>query len=137
MKPIRRLNLLLFSLLIISCTTAENVSQVPEVKFIGETSGKKIQEGQIVTFHMLYKTLHDQVLADTKLMGGPVSIIRDDSIWQKSGMFYQALRQMGEGDSANFIIPANNFYTKSGETLPDILNEDDSLFFQVKIISIK
>lgn len=136
MRPIKKLRLLLFSIfLIYGCTYSDD--QLPEMQFIGKRASIGIRDGQVVTFHMLYKTLNNRVIADTRLMDGPISIICKDSVWQHSGSFYQALQQMGEGDSAIFVIPAKDFYRNAGEPVPEILNQDDSLHFQVRVESVK
>jgi len=136
MIPIKKLRLLLFSIIVFyGCTFSDD--QLPEIQFIGKRASIGVRDGQVVTFHMLYKTRSNQVIADTRLMDGPISIICKDSLWQHSGLFYQTLLQMGEGDSAIFAIPAKNFYNNAGEPVPEILNQDDSLYFQVRIESVK
>lgn len=138
MKLIRKLRPLLFSTIICySCSSPEKTKDIPSLHFVGSRASQPVEDGQIVTFNMCYKNKDKQVIADTRLMDGPVTIVCNDSIWQQSGLFYQALKQMGSGDSANFNIPAVNFYEKSGQELPPILNKEDSLYFQVKIENIK
>ena len=51
--------------------------------------------------------------------------------------YYQALKRLGEGDSAIFTIPAVNFYNKAGQELPAILEKNDSLTFQIKVVEVK
>lgn len=138
MKPTRKLKLLLFSVLLIgACTNAENSIHLPEITFIGKQADVKVQEGDVITFHLLYKNDEGKLIANTRMMDGPVSIVRKDSIWQRSGLFYQVLGQLGEGDSVVFDLPANNFYEGAGEPLPKILDENDSLYFQLKVINVK
>ena len=103
-------------------------------RFIEKESDRPVNEGEVVKINMLYKTKEGNVLADSRLMGGAFYMQYIDSIWQNSGLFYKGLTMMGKGDSAEFLIPASNFYEISAnDTVPDHINAQDSLIFLVGI----
>jgi hypothetical protein len=143
MRPIKKLNLWPYSyfliiLLTFGCTS-DKKEKTPgvDIQFIGAKALKNVKPGQVIVFNMLFRNDEGKVITDTQLMDELVVIKYNDSIWDKSGLFYQALKRMGEGDSAIFTIPAANFYNKAGQELPKILEEGDSLTFQLKVLELK
>jgi len=143
MKPTKKLNLQQCSIFLILLLTfgcafdkTEETSEI-EIRFVGSKALKNVKPGQVIEFNMLFHDDEGKVITDTQIMDELVVIKHNDSIWNKSGLFYQALKRMGEGDSAVFTIPAANFYNKSGQELPEILDDGDSLTFQLKILAVK
>lgn len=141
MRLIKRLNplynIIFFSILLFSCDQNKEY-QVSNrgvyYKFIEKKSREPVSEGEVVKINMLYKTKEGNVIADSELMGGAFYMQYVDSIWQNSGLFYKGLTLLGEGDSAEFMIPAENFYeVTANDNVPDHIHPDDSLIFLVGI----
>lgn len=141
MKPIEKskiaFSLILSIFYLFACQNKQSENSSVEdfhFQWIEHRAENSIQEGDEFLVDMLYKTKENQVIADSRLLGGSFEMKYIDSIWQDRGLFYLGLRKMGKGDSAHFMIPAQNFYQlTASDSLPEILDKNDTLIFQVRL----
>ncbi|MGK7394818.1 MAG: hypothetical protein ACNS62_09595 [Candidatus Cyclobacteriaceae bacterium M3_2C_046] len=138
MRPIRKSNLpdLLLIFLFLKLISCQSPSETKEqtgkldISYIQDIPSAPLQPGQILKINMMYQNEADSVIADSKLLGGPFFMQFIDSVWQRSGLVYQAIRQMTEGDSITFQVPAQDFYhITAQDSVPGHLKDTDLTFY--------
>ncbi|PID88175.1 MAG: hypothetical protein CSB06_01670 [Bacteroidia bacterium] len=103
-------------------------------KFIGEQKkGKSPKTGDVVEFSVKYFTSNDSLLYNSVDFIPKIKVPLMDTA--TDGLFQAALAMMSEGDSAHFLIPAKNFFTKTahGSPIPPYIKEGDHLKFHLKL----
>jgi FKBP-type peptidyl-prolyl cis-trans isomerase FkpA len=98
---------------------------------IGE-SDKKAQPGDYITTDISYKTMSDSVFFQGKRK------IQINPVESYEGSINECFMMLSAGESATFIISANNFYTKTLETtLPPFLGKNDKMKVTIDINEIQ
>ena len=96
---------------------------------IGE-NGIKAKAGDFITVSLIYKTLKDSLFFKGK---------RKFQITEPEfkGSIDECFTMLSEGDSASFIISADNFFTKTlSSTLPSFINDESSMKVEMKVEEI-
>lgn len=78
-----------------------------QYKYIKEGNGEKPETGKVVAINMSWKTADDSVQFPAPGQE-PLAVLKIDST--NSGMIYEGLKMLQEGDSATFRIPAKDFF---------------------------
>lgn len=102
-------------------------------KFIRK--GEATQEpdsGKLMVFNMVYTTEDDSVIFDTRTQNMPVAVPVKDTTMQ--GMLAEGFQMLNKGDSAEFIVPAENFFTETARMpVPAFIEEDENIIFRVGV----
>ncbi len=101
-----------------------------QLKKFGESS-EKAKPGDYITADIVYKTMDDSIFFEGR---------RRLQITQPaySGAIDECFLMLAENDKANFIISANDFFTKTLETtLPEFFQEDDPMLVDIEIVNIQ
>ncbi|MBA3902023.1 MAG: FKBP-type peptidyl-prolyl cis-trans isomerase [Bacteroidetes bacterium] len=99
-----------------------------------ETPVAKI--GDVLNMHLYYTTANDSVIFDTRVGGEPM--IMNLSEPEYSGDIVEGFAMMSEGDSASFLVDAENFFTNNVKMdLPEFLKKGDIVKFYVKLNKIQ
>jgi FKBP-type peptidyl-prolyl cis-trans isomerase FkpA len=129
--------LALGTLLAVGCNNKnDETASGLKYKIIKSGEGEKIQQGQIVTLNLSYGIGDSTMFNSTEDPSmGAMAMQFVDSIWKDRGMIYEGIAMLKKGDSAEFIIPAKDFFFKSlGEmVMPEGFNETDNLVFYVGV----
>lgn len=94
--------------------------------------GDQILENDYISLTVMYFTGNDSLLFDTKE-------IQDDFRMrvmnaEQAGLLQEAVKMMKVGDSAHFLIPADDFYKKTaGIEIPEFITESENLRFEIKL----
>lgn len=135
MKQYMRCYLLLFiSLLWISCnnTGYKTSEQGLQYRMIREKSGPKIRQGNIVQLNLAYFTMADSLLYDSKVIGDSFIIKVASPVFK--GGFEDALMLMGEGDSAEFLLPSDSVFQRMfHKPMPPALEQGSLMKFRVGV----
>jgi FKBP-type peptidyl-prolyl cis-trans isomerase FkpA len=94
-------------------------------------SGKKIKEGDIVTFDLVIKDSGDTTYRNTYKEGKPFQMPAQKGVFR--GSFEDALLNLSVGDSATIFVPADSLFTKNQQPLPPTVSKGSDLRFMVKI----
>ena len=131
--------LLIFVLFFFACKTS------PEYKHSSKgfdylihyenKNGKPLKENDIITVKLKYYKLPDSLLFSSGDLSGKFRIKISDA--KDDGIFQDAVKMLKTGDSASFIIPANDFYLKTiKDSIPDFISPDEKLKFEIKVENI-
>jgi FKBP-type peptidyl-prolyl cis-trans isomerase len=100
-------------------------------------TGRAIQQGDIVSMSMMYKTEDDSVIMDSRQAGQPVQLKADTGKYE--GDILGAFIGMNVGDSASMIVNADSFFIKTAgmPQSPDFIDSASMLYFNVKIQKVQ
>ncbi|NPA45131.1 MAG: hypothetical protein GXO49_06345 [Chlorobi bacterium] len=127
--------LILFLLFTFSCKN-EDVYQKHidgfEYKiFSNENNTQRINIDDLVELDLKYFSESDSLIFNSKELKGKFRVKVEDK--ENGGMFQTAICMLHIGDSASFLIKANDFYTKTIKTeLPNFINKDEKLKIELK-----
>lgn len=97
-----------------------------------EGEGPQPDSGQIMALHMVYTTGGDSVLFDSREQGMPVPYPYKNP--NMGGMFAEGMEMLQEGDSVQFLIPIQNFFSETARVpVPVGLKQDDTLKFNIAV----
>ena len=97
--------------------------------------GIAVIKGNILNLKLKYFTQTDSLLFNSENLFSKFRVQVSDA--DEDGMMQDALKKLKTGDSASFIIPAENFYRKTKrDSIPSFIVPDENLRFEVKIIDI-
>ncbi len=106
--------------------------------YVENKDSLKPVEGSILTMNMIYRMEiggKDSILFNSADMPRAFEINLAKSEFK--GDIYEAFSMLHKGDSATFIINANDFFTKTAKypTLPEGLDSTSMLYFDVKLLN--
>jgi len=140
MTRIKVLFFLFVSIFILfSCKNENNYKKDPtgfRYKIITKNpEGKAVNKGNILTLKLKYFTQSDSLLFNSENLSSKFRVQVSNA--GEDGMMQDALKIIKTGDSASFIIPAENFYKKTKrDSIPSFIFPDENLRFEVKIVDI-
>ena len=95
--------------------------------------GDQIMENDYISLIVMYFNSNDSLLFDTKEIQGDFRMRVMNA--EQVGLLQEALKMLKIGDSAHFLIPADDFYNKTaGIETPEFITEGEFLRFEIKII---
>jgi FKBP-type peptidyl-prolyl cis-trans isomerase len=107
-----------------------------------ESKGKKPQIGDYVIIEMVYRTMDDSILYDSRVNKTPMRFKLEHIPFQ--GSYEEGLTYLSEGDSATFYVPADSlyaYYTKNtyGKTPQEetVFKTKTFLLFDIKLIEVQ
>ncbi|MBE0661237.1 MAG: FKBP-type peptidyl-prolyl cis-trans isomerase [Bacteroidales bacterium] len=103
---------------------------------VDNEQGELAETGDILSMQMIYRT-EDSVLFDTQTSNQPMTLPLMEK--QYEGDIYEALATLKVGDSATFILDAENFFLKTAgmPQLPEFITSGSKLYFDVKLITAR
>jgi len=125
--------------ILFSCKNENNYKKDPNgfrYKIITKNhEGTAVNKGNILTLKLKYFTQSDSLLFNSENLSSKFRVQVSDA--GEDGMMQDALKKLNTGDSASFIIPAENFYRKTKrDSIPSFIFPDENLRFEVKIVDI-
>ncbi len=107
-----------------------------EYKIIpGHGHGNHIEKDNVLDLHLKYHTQNDSLLFNSEELAGKFRVMIFDS--GEGGLFQEALKLLKIGDSAQFLIPAYDFYKNTiYASVPDFIKKDEPLRIEVRIHNI-
>lgn len=129
----------LFALLIVISFACRNdgFTETPgglKYKIIRTANGTALREGEYVVLNMEYYYSGDSLLYSSIVRGMPVTMLYDDSVWNKSGQVYEGFSMLKVGDSAIFMVQCEDLYLKSFRMpVPAGLNPKETITFRVGV----
>ncbi len=107
-----------------------------QYKFIHrDTEEKKIQTGNILALKLKYYNRKDSLLFNSEELPADFRVKVTDA--DKDGLIQNALKMMCVGDSASFLIRADNFFKKTKkDSVPGFISPEDFLRFEIKVVGI-
>jgi len=138
---LNRILYLIVSIIIISSCGSDNytinASGMKYKFFIKNEENKKPVVGDILVLYMRYTTEKDSVLFDTKELNGQPFRMKMNAASENGSTINDAFALMHEGDSAQFIVDAERFYTEIKNTeVPCFINKNSKLIFNIKLVEI-
>ena len=141
------MNKLLFSLLIGSSVLLLNSCKSDGYKkaesgleyhfFVENSDSAKPVNGDILLLDMKYKTENDSILFDTRELTRKFKMQMKEAS-HKGGCIEDAFAMMRVGDSAHFLIDAENFYTITRKIdVPKGIRLGSKLKFEIKLLAIQ
>jgi FKBP-type peptidyl-prolyl cis-trans isomerase len=97
---------------------------------------RKINPGDIITFHYTMKNDKDSIVDESIKMGVKPLIIAVDSPTTKE-IFHEALLYVSKGDSATFIFPADSLFKNMNGMYPPGVAKGSNLSLIVKIYNVQ
>jgi FKBP-type peptidyl-prolyl cis-trans isomerase FkpA len=97
-----------------------------------KNEAKAAKIGDYLNMDLLYMTENDSVIFDTRVGGRPMIMPLTEPEYK--GDILEGLALLSEGDSASFIVDAEQFFTNNVKMeLPEFLKKGDVLKFEVKL----
>jgi len=105
-------------------------------RLVSTGSGKEIKDGDVITLDLKYLTIKDSLMFDSRRLGRPFMIKVDKSEFK--GDLMEGFRMLHLGDSAQFILCADSFFTKTlrGE-LPKEFSKGSDMKFSVRVKAVQ
>lgn len=99
---------------------------------VNNTDGAKVETDDVLSLTMVYRTV-DSVLFDSRMAAQPMTLPL--SIPQYPGDIFEALALLKVGDSATFILDAEDFFyqTVGMPQLPQHIAPGSKMYFDVKV----
>jgi|GEM_PF-5208954 len=101
---------------------------------------RKAAVGDLLTFHVVYRTQKDSVLGSTYLQGAPYTIPLDTSAGpgQPKDPFFSCYMTLAEGDSARFMVPSDSLFKgAAAQSRPPFLPPGSKLKMGMKALRIE
>ncbi|MFH2142198.1 MAG: FKBP-type peptidyl-prolyl cis-trans isomerase [Bacteroidota bacterium] len=128
----------LFLLFITSCSDdfTEHESGLKYIFFKENTNSIKPKQDDVLVLQMYYKTEKDSILFDTREIQGQFRMqMKEPS--HNGGCIEDAFELMHVGDSARFLIDAENFYLYTRKIdVPSFIRPGELLSFDIKLVEI-
>lgn len=100
-----------------------------------EENNTKLKIDDIIELDLEYSTNSDSIIFNSKKNKGKFRIKIESK--EDGGIFQTAICMLNVGDSANFIINAKDFYTKTIKAkVPSFINEDENIKLKLKVKKI-
>ncbi|MCF6366500.1 MAG: FKBP-type peptidyl-prolyl cis-trans isomerase [Bacteroidales bacterium] len=123
-------------LLLFSCDNSESYKKHEsgfEYKIITkENTNLTVKEDEILDLKLRYFNQNDSLIFDSETLPGKfrVQVLNPET----GGLFQEAITMLNIGDSAVFLIPAQNFYKETmKKQIPNFVKKDETFKFEVKI----
>lgn len=98
-------------------------------------NGKKIKEGDIVSFQLVIKDGSDTTYRDTYKEGKPFQMVAQKGGFK--GSFENAVLNLSEGDSATVFVSADSLFSKTQQPLPPSVAKGSDMRFIVKVVKVQ
>lgn len=126
-------------LLLFSCKNENKYKNNPagfEYKIISENAGgSKVSNKDVISLKLKYYNHSDSLLFNSDDLPAVFRVQVSDS--KEDGIIQDAFKMLKTGDSASFIIPANDFYEKTKrDSIPDFILPNEKLRFEIKVVNI-
>ncbi len=136
---IKKFPIFVIVLILFSCKNDTDYIKDPtgfRYKIISENpEGTAVIKGNILSLKLKYFTQSDSLLFNSENVSSKFRVQVSDA--EENGMIQDALKKLKTGDSASFLIPAENFYKKTKrDSIPSFIFPDENLRFEIKIIDI-
>lgn len=96
---------------------------------------QKPDSSQLLVMHMTATTATDSVLFDTRTQGFPMALPANDP--NMKGLMAEGIKMLHKGDSAQFIIPAKDFYLQTASVpVPQGIDENGNLKFNIGVVEV-
>jgi len=107
-----------------------------EYKFIAKGNDtSSIADGDHLSLKVRYYNRKDSMLFNTDELSLSGDFRMNVTNSAESGLLHDAVKLMRVGDSAHFLIPADNFYNKTaGIITPDFIEEGEFLTFEISVV---
>lgn len=90
---------------------------------------------QLLVMHMRATLENDSLLFDTQESGQPEIMYANNP--SMTGMFSESIKLLHKGDSAMFIIPANNFFIQTmRQPVPNGISENSKIKFYMGVMDV-
>ena len=100
-------------------------------------SHKEPRSGDVMEVMISYSKMNDSVFWDSRNNGFPFAIYIPYDTLKAGGSYQKVLMKGNEGDSINFIVPAQDVFRQILHlSVPYFLNKDDVMKVNTRIISI-
>ncbi len=105
-------------------------------KIIKENAkGTAVKEKDILVLNLKYYTQKDSLIFNSKDFSAQFRVQVGNA--DKDGLMQDALKMLKTGDSASFLIPAENFYAKTKKAkVPDFIKPGEQVRFEIKLNDI-
>lgn len=141
MKNLRTLILLMLVVVIAGCSNNPHKGFKKNdngiyYRFHEKAEGAKPEVGKLVSMTMVYRDSKDEVLLDSR--EGGIPFVLEFIEPEYPGDIYEAIGMMSVGDSASFIIDAEQFFTTTAQMpmMPESIEPGSHLTFDIKLQSI-
>ncbi|MFW5793223.1 MAG: FKBP-type peptidyl-prolyl cis-trans isomerase [Bacteroidota bacterium] len=106
-------------------------------KFHHQEDGDNAEVGDFITFELVYQDENDSILMDTRETGYPTLLQLIGSEYE--GDIYEGLSMMSVGDSATFVLDADDFFkiTAKIDEEYDFIEPDSKLYVDVEMLKIQ
>ena len=134
---LNRIVLLLIFMSFVSCNKDGYKTTESGLKYriIRNTPGKNAQKDEVVQLNLSYHLPDDSVLYDSRVLGD--SFVLKITAPSFSGSIEEGLMLLGEGDSAEFLLPADSVYTKLfKQRVPGFIPSGTILKFRVGVVKV-
>lgn len=103
--------------------------------YLRQGEGQEPDSGQVMTVHMMYSIENDSVIFDSRRQNMPLGVpARDPNM---KGMLAEGFEMLRKGDSVEFVVPAQNFFTQTaGMPVPGGIDENANLYFHVGVADV-
>lgn len=106
-----------------------------QYKYLRQGEGQEPDSGQVLTVHMMYSTQDDSVIFDSRNQNMPLGVPAKDP--NMKGMLAEGFEMLRKGDSVEFVVPAQNFFTQTaGMPVPGGIDENSNLIFHVGVADV-
>jgi FKBP-type peptidyl-prolyl cis-trans isomerase len=141
MKNLRILIILLLAVFVAACSNSphkgfkENDNGI-YYRFHEKADGVKPEVGKLVSMTMVYSDSKGEVLLDSRETGIPFVLEFIEP--EYPGDIYEAIGMMSVGDSASFIIDAEQFFTTTAQMpmIPETIEPGSHLTFDIKLLNV-
>ena len=95
--------------------------------------GNQTQENDYISLIVRYFNSKDSLLFDSKDIHNDFRMRVMNA--EQGGLLHETVKMMKIGDSAHFLIPAEDFYKKTaGIEVPEFIKEGENLRFEIKLV---
>lgn len=102
-----------------------------------KNNDKKVSEGDFLNIKVKYKTFKDSIFFDSEMEVIPVWIPIVKTSYK--GDIMEGLSMLSLGDSASFIVNADNFFrlTIGTQNVPNFFKDDSMMYVDLRVMEIK
>ena len=141
MKNLRSLVILTLAIFVAACSNSPHKGFKENdigrfYRFHEKGNGEKPEEGNLVSMIMVYSDSKGNTLLDSR--EGGVPFVLEFIQPEYPGDIYEAIGMMSVGDSASFIIDAEQFFTTTAQMpmLPESIESGSHLNFDIKLLDV-
>lgn len=126
------------SFLSVACSDKRTTKSGIEVTILEKGDGTKLADSTVIQLHMQYFNSNGNEQWNSEQGRGPMPMQVNLAAWDTTGLIYEALGILNVGDSATFMISAEDLFVNTFKTvIPDSLDTKSSLTFYVKLLTMR